>query len=201
MPSEPPASRSDSSPNSTRADWRGRRSAGVTSSTSDPSGFRSTATSPTTRWAAYLAKYATKATEVAGHVSSRLNAATIGAYATGRTHPNLASRWRAGYGRFGCGRTCSDSAATSAPDPAPIPPPSGSSATRAGNGDADPGTAARTSRPRKRSRSSHLSQLRRHRLAHQRQCRRRQRCHRPMAPERRRTARDETQHIADLMAH
>jgi Replication initiator protein, pSAM2 len=44
----------------------------VTSSTSDPSGFRSTATSPTTRWRAYLAMYATKATEVAGHVSSRL---------------------------------------------------------------------------------------------------------------------------------
>lgn len=42
--------------------------------------------------AAYLAKYPTKATEVAGHVSSRLNAATIGAYATGRTHPNMASR-------------------------------------------------------------------------------------------------------------
>jgi hypothetical protein len=41
--------------------------------------------------AAYLAKYATKATEVAGHVSSRLNAATIGGYATGRTYPNMAA--------------------------------------------------------------------------------------------------------------
>jgi Replication initiator protein, pSAM2 len=49
--------------------------------------------------AAYLAKYATKATEVAGHVSSRLSPATIDTYATQRTHPGrlIAAAWDLGH--------------------------------------------------------------------------------------------------------
>jgi hypothetical protein len=48
--------------------------------------------------AAYLAKYATKATEVAGHVSARLNPATIDTHASERTHPGrlIAAAWDLG---------------------------------------------------------------------------------------------------------
>lgn len=48
--------------------------------------------------AAYLAKYATKATEVAGHVSARLTPRTIDTYASTRTHPGrlIAAAWNLG---------------------------------------------------------------------------------------------------------
>jgi hypothetical protein len=48
--------------------------------------------------AAYLAKYATKATEMAGHASARLTAATVGHHARPDTHPGrlIAATWRLG---------------------------------------------------------------------------------------------------------
>ncbi len=48
--------------------------------------------------AAYLAKYATKATEAAGHVSARITPATIDSHATDRTHPGrlITAAWDLG---------------------------------------------------------------------------------------------------------
>jgi len=48
--------------------------------------------------AAYLAKYATKATEIAGHVSSRLTPATVDLYARDDTHPGrlITAAWDLG---------------------------------------------------------------------------------------------------------
>lgn len=52
----------------------------------------------TTAVAAYLAKYATKATEQAGHASSRITPASIGHFARTDTHPGrlIAATWRLG---------------------------------------------------------------------------------------------------------
>lgn len=52
----------------------------------------------TTAVAAYLAKYATKATELAGHVSARITPATIRHYARTATHPGrlIEATWRLG---------------------------------------------------------------------------------------------------------
>jgi hypothetical protein len=48
--------------------------------------------------AAYLAKYATKATEIAGHVSARLTPHTVDTYASQRTQPGrlIAAAWELG---------------------------------------------------------------------------------------------------------
>ncbi len=52
----------------------------------------------TTAVAAYLAKYATKATEQAGHASARITPATIARYARTDTHPGrlIGATWRLG---------------------------------------------------------------------------------------------------------
>jgi hypothetical protein len=106
--------------------------------------------------AAYLAKYATKATEPTGlPVTSRMNAEAAEHYADPGTHLGrlIAYAWQLGGHRIGppmnsgsagttptdgcgAGRTCSASAATSPPSPAATPPPTKPSALHGGNGDA-----------------------------------------------------------------
>ena len=81
--------------------------------------------------AGYLAKYATKGTEITGHSSRRLDASTISVYADpAGTHvqrlihaARTLGRWHAG-NPWPAGRTCSGSAAISSPRVVATPSPS-----------------------------------------------------------------------------
>ena len=81
--------------------------------------------------AGYLAEYATKATEAAGHLSTRLTESTVRLYAEPAKHTGrlIAAAWDLGRPAAGPGwfrlrpwPTCSASAATSPPNPAPTRP-------------------------------------------------------------------------------
>ena len=155
--------------------------------------------------AGYLAKYATKATEPAGHLSVRLTDSTVRLYADPARHVGRLHRRRlgssadrtpatAGLGSAR-GRTCSASAATSPPSPAPTRRPSARfglparPAMRRANATTATHPAELAATRRRRglgARHRHLD-LRRHRLAHhrRRRTRPRRRGRRPLTTTRR----------------
>ena len=96
----------------------------------------------------YIAKYATKSTDVPGLPDTRIrNAAAIGALRCSAHHKRMiATAWQLGSAKRamrGCGngRTCSATAATSSPNPAATPSPSASCAAPAPNTAASSATA------------------------------------------------------------